>query len=176
MKPFDSTKPVIHAEIAPLRLTYSSITTVAYLPSPNYGHGRLHGRPALPCALGRRIGDRCERSTESPGQRKRDSGSSRRLGCASQALAVSNRPRTAPEHGQYVPRSLSDLLLGKQRTKGHPAALRLLRRASYRSRTWAKLQPAAVSGDEWGVAAFHDASDTSEDGALGMTAHTKITT
>jgi hypothetical protein len=47
MKPFDSTKPVIHTEIAPLRLTYSSITTVAYLPSPNYGHGRLHGRPAV---------------------------------------------------------------------------------------------------------------------------------
>ena len=102
----------------------------------------------------------------SPRRRKRDSASSGRPGFARQAPAASNRRRTAPEHGQHIPGSLSDLLPGKQRTEGHPTALRLLRGASNRPRASAKSQPAAVGGDESEVAAFDDPSDTSEDGTL----------
>jgi hypothetical protein len=49
----------------------------------------------------------------SPRRRKRDSASSGRPGFARQAPAASNRRRTAPEHGQHIPGSLSDLLPGE---------------------------------------------------------------
>ena len=51
----------------------------------NYGHGRRQGRSALPRALGRRLATYVSGVLKSPSQRKRDSGSSGRPGCARQA-------------------------------------------------------------------------------------------
>jgi hypothetical protein len=144
--------------------TNCSICTIAKLRAR-----RRQGRSALPCALGRRVGDLCERSTESRVSESAILGRPEDLA----ARAKPQLPQIARELLQNMDSAFPDLyqafFLGnsvRQDIPPAPPALRLLRGASNRPRAWAKSQPATAGEDERGVAAFNDPSDASEDGAL----------